>query len=116
MKDGADIAAVNLDAIPMDQRRFIDGSQRGEARLLTVAIGRGIYNPGWRWSAHAVPQTGKTSARHVGWILSGRMMVHTSDGLEMEVGPGDFFEVAPGHDAWVLGEEPCVALDFRGLN
>jgi Cupin domain len=58
------------------------------------------------------PCRGKESEEHIGYVISGRMAVRAKDGAEVEVGPGEAFIAAPGHDAWVLGEEPCVALDF----
>jgi len=93
-------------------RRFIDGSIRYSILLRSVSIGLGTYNPGWKWSLHAGAQTGKTAENHIGYIISGSMMVQDSTGSEMEVGPGEAFEVGPGGDAWVIGEEPCIALDF----
>ena len=98
---------------PDGSRLFLDGSRRYELTLGTVAIGRGVYLPGWRWSEHARPQTGGESAAHVGYVVSGRMTVRGSDGVDVEIGPGTAFEAAPDHDAWVVGDGPCVALDFR---
>jgi hypothetical protein len=60
-------------------------------------------------------KTGKTSMGHVGYVLSGRMAVRGAQGKEITVGPGEAFEVGPGHDAWVVGDAPCVALDFEHL-
>ena len=94
-------------------RTFLDGSTRSVVILETVAIGRGEYRPGWQWSAHAGAQTGKPSAAHIGYVVSGRMTIRTAGGGEVTVGPGEAFEVGPGHDAWVAGDEPCVALDFE---
>lgn len=91
---------------------FLDGSERGVVRLRDVAIGRGVYQPGWRWSQDAQPLSGKESEEHIGYVISGRMAVRAKDGTEVEVGPGDAFVAAPGSDAWVVGKEPCVALDF----
>jgi len=96
-----------------NSRTFLDGSTRSVVILQTVAIGRGEYRPGWRWSEHAGIQTGKPSAAHVGYILSGRMTIRTACGTEVTAGPGEAFEVGPGHDAWVAGDEPCIALDFE---
>lgn len=93
-------------------RRFLDGSTRAHILLRSAVIGLGSYHAGWKWSLHAGPQTGKLSKNHVGYILSGRMMVQDSTGIEKEIGPGDAFEVGPGSDAWVIGEESCIALDF----
>jgi quercetin dioxygenase-like cupin family protein len=91
---------------------FLDESERVAVELGDMAIGRGVYQPGWRWSEHARPLSGKDSAEHFGYVISGRMHVQASDGTEAEIEPGDAFLVAPGHDAWVVGDEPCVALDF----
>ena len=95
-----------------DVRKFIDGSMRSSVLLGSCAIGLGTYKPGWKWSEHAGAQTGKPSENHIGYVISGIMVIKDSSGIEMEVGPGEAFEVGPGHDAWVVGDEPCVALDF----
>ncbi len=97
---------------PDQSRVFQDGSHRRTVLLKTAEIGLGTYQPGWQWSIHAGSQTGKKSENHVGYIISGYMMIQGSDGSEKKVGPGDGFEVLPGHDAWVVGKEPCIALDF----
>jgi len=91
---------------------FLDESERSAVRFERVAIGRGIYRPGWRWSEHVQPLAGKEADEHIGYVISGRMGVRTKDGAEVEVGPGDAFVVSAGADAWVVGDEPCVALDF----
>lgn len=93
--------------------KFLDGSTRSVAELPSMYIGKGIYKPGWRWSEHVRPQTGKESMRHIGYIISGKMMGKGPDGTEWVVKPGEAFEVGPGHDGWVIGDEPCVALDFE---
>ena len=91
---------------------FLDQSDRAAVHLGRVAIGRGTYQPGWRWSQHVQPLTGNESQEHVGYVVSGRLRVRARDGTEVEIGPGEAFSAAPGHDAWVVGDEPCVALDF----
>lgn len=93
-------------------RTFIDGSTRSHAALRTAAIGLGTYKPGWRWSLHAGPQLGKPSENHIGYVVSGHMMVKDPTGNEAEVGPGEAFEMSAGSDAWVIGDESCIALDF----
>jgi quercetin dioxygenase-like cupin family protein len=82
-----------------------------------VTVGRGEFQPGWRWSEHVKPIAGTESceAAHTGYVLSGRMHVVTDDGAEGEAGPGDAFVIAPGHDAWIVGDEPFVFLDFSGM-
>ena len=93
-------------------RAFIDGSVRSSILLRSASIGLGSYQPGWKWSLHAGLQTGKNSDNHIGYIISGKMMIQEATGTETEVGPGEAFEAGPGHDAWVIGEVPCIALDF----
>jgi len=109
-----DVVSKNLDSQELCWVA-LDGSRRTAVKLRTVFIGRGTYLPGWRWSEHEGKTTGKTSESHIGYIVSGKMIVKGADGLEVAVRPGDAFEVRPGHDAWVVGDEPCVALDFGVL-
>jgi uncharacterized cupin superfamily protein len=113
--DMKDIAAMNLDE-PANQRTFVDGSKRTVVIFESVAVGRGGYLPGWKWSEHAGTQTGKSSEGHVGYVIQGQMVIQGADGTEVLVGPGDAFEAQPGHDAWVVGDEPCIALDFEHLD
>jgi hypothetical protein len=101
---------------PTNERTFLDGSKRSVAIVGSAAIGRGEYLPGWKWSVHAGPQTGKSSSKHIGYIISGKMMIRGADGQEKTVGPGAAFEAEPGHDAWVVGDELCIALDFEIIN
>ncbi|MFE5712048.1 cupin domain-containing protein [Streptomyces sp. NPDC056501] len=101
-----------------ETRPFVDG--KGRLDLVNGdrgAVGRAVFEPGWRWSQHVKPIAGTDScqATHVGYIVSGRMKVVMNDGETVEFGAGDFMEVQPGHDAWVLGDEPCVALDWVGF-
>lgn len=75
---------------------------------------RGVFEPGWRWSNDIAPIAGTKSCqtRHLGYVISGRMQVRMDDGSESTVEAGDLFDLAPGHDAWVLGDEPCVMVDY----
>jgi quercetin dioxygenase-like cupin family protein len=81
------------------------------------AVGRAVFEPGWQWSKHVRPiaQTDSCQAPHLGYCVSGRMHVVMDDGQEMEVSPGDYFEISPGHDAWIVGDEPCVVIDWQGF-
>ncbi len=83
--------------------------------LESAAIGIGEYLPGWKWSEHAGPQTVRPSEAQIGYIIKGRIAVQDPDGREVLIGPGDAFEARPGHDAWVVGDEPCIVLDFRHI-
>ncbi len=96
-------------------RTFLDGSSRAVEILSTAYVGLGTYKPGWKWSKHAGAQTGNPSERHIGYVISGSFVVKGPDGKEAIVGPGQAFELSPGHDAWVYGDSPCVALDFGCL-
>ena len=58
------------------------------------------------------PQVGRASENHIGYVISDRMMVKDLSGYEEEIGPGFAFEIELGSDAWVIGNEPCIALDF----
>jgi quercetin dioxygenase-like cupin family protein len=71
---------------------------------------------GWRWSEHVKPEAGTQScqAPHLICLLAGRVHVVMDDGTEADISPGDVVAVPPGHDAWVVGNEPCVSLDFQG--
>jgi hypothetical protein len=89
----------------------------GKADVVNVGgrtIGRGTFEPGWRWSENVKPIAGTDSCQvsHLGYVVSGRMGVRMDDGSEGEVGPGAVVAIPPGHDAWVVGDEACVLLDF----
>jgi len=92
--------------------QLLDGSFRSSETLRNASIGLGTYEPGWKWSIHAGAQTGKPSENHIGYVLSGYFRVRSAAGEELVVGPGEAFELSAGSDAWVEGQEPCVALDF----
>ena len=79
-----------------------------------IAFDRATFEPGWRWSEHdASAGEGRLcSERHLGYLVSGRMRFRMQDGGEVEAAAGDLYLIPPGHDAWVVGEEPCVALDL----
>lgn len=81
-------------------------------------LGRARYEPGWKWSEHVGPTVGTKSCEieHVGLVLSGRAAIRMDDGTEVVVGPGDLFMVPPGHDSWVVGEEPYVSIHLQGAD
>jgi mannose-6-phosphate isomerase-like protein (cupin superfamily) len=81
-----------------------------------MTVGRASYAPGWRWSEHVGPSVGEKSCQieHVCMVVSGRAMIAMDDGTKVEVKPGDVFYVPPGHDSWVVGDEPYVSLHFLG--
>lgn len=96
--------------------KIVVGNPAKSGNVREFIVGLGTYQPGWKWSSHVGVQTGKTSENHIGYIISGRMMVQDSGGAETEVGPGEAFEIGSGHDAWAIGETPCIALDFSPID
>ena len=100
-----------------DIRPFVGGT--GELAMLDLdgaAVGKATFRPGWRWSEHVKPIAGTDSclAPHAGYVLSGHMTVRMDDGTESNLEPGQVVVIAPGHDAWVVGQEDCVMLDWQG--
>jgi hypothetical protein len=81
-----------------------------------TVVGRSTFEPGWRWSECVKPIAGTDScqATHLGYMISGRMHVVMNDGTEIELVSGDATVIPPGHDAWIVGDETCVFLDFMG--
>jgi hypothetical protein len=103
---------ASMDA-PHEKRAF---KAHGHVDVITLGdftVGRGVFEPGWRWSEDVRPIAGTDScqARHTGICLSGSMTVKSDDGSEETYGPGDVFVMEPGHDAWTVGSEACVLID-----
>jgi len=84
-------------------------------KLGELAVAKSTFNPGWKWSESVKPmaKTDSCQMHHVGFQISGRLRVKSDDGSEVEYGPGDVYDIHPGHDAWVLGNAPVVMVDFR---
>jgi hypothetical protein len=80
----------------------------------SVTLGRARFEPGWRWSNDVKPiaETESCTVHHTGYGISGRLHVAMNDGSEFEIGPGDAHDIQPGHDAWVVGDEPYIGVDF----
>lgn len=87
------------------------------ADLGEVVIGRSTLEPGWSWEKCVKPlvKTDSCQVPHIGYMISGRMKVVMDDGTEEEYGPGDARKISPGHNAWVVGNEPVVNIDFIGI-
>jgi uncharacterized cupin superfamily protein len=98
-----------------DETRTPDKTQVNVVALGDMKAGRFTMQPGWRWSECVKPVAGTEScqARHVGAVVSGTMHVVHDDGAEAEIGPGDAYVLEPGHDAWVVGDEPFVGFEFE---
>jgi hypothetical protein len=106
----------NLDNNPDDVRKFTNGKVE-LANLGDVTIGRITLDPGWKWSNDVKPIVNTSSCQlpHTQYVISGRLRVRMDGGTEQECGPGEALYVPPGHDAWVVGNEPFVAVDFTGM-
>ncbi len=94
---------------------------KGKVELVNlegVTFGRATFEPGWKWSECVKPivKTESCQQLHTGYHISGRLHVRMDDGTEEEFGPGDFGVVQPGHNAWVVGNEPMVTIDITGMS
>jgi hypothetical protein len=101
---------------PEETRKF----PKGQVEVVTigdVTFGRGTFLPGWKWSESVKPiaKTDSCQAPHTQFHISGRLHVKMDDGTEMEYGPGDVGVIPPGHDAWVVGNDPVIVVDFTGF-
>lgn len=113
----ADLIRQSLDS-PEEVRAFPENKGRLDlVNMNATPVGRATFEPGWQWSTNIKPiaKTESCQAAHLAYFISGRMKVVMDDGREMEFGPGDFMNCPPGHDAWVLGDEPCVLIDWQGF-
>jgi quercetin dioxygenase-like cupin family protein len=110
----------------LEKKRFDSADEvrpfagNGHVDILNIGdgvVGMATFEPGWRWSEHVKPIAGTEScqAAHLGYVISGRQNVVMDDGSELEFGPGDVVAIPPGHDAWVVGDAPCVVVDFAGM-
>ena len=93
----------------------------GKAEILAVGesqIGRLILQPGWRWSTDVKPiaQTSSCEAPHFQYHISGKLAIRMDDGTEFVAVPGDVTSLPKGHDAWVVGDEPVVVVDWYGAS
>jgi quercetin dioxygenase-like cupin family protein len=77
-------------------------------------IGRAVFEPEWSWEKCVIAKTTSCQAPYTQYMISKRLKVMMDDGSEEKFGPGDTAIVPPGHNAWVVGNEPCVAIDFAG--
>jgi len=99
-----------------DEVRQVEKARIELVELGELAVGRALFEPGWRWSEHVKPIVGTESCQvhHLGYVVSGHLHVEMIDGAVLEVTGGDAFEIPPGHDAWVVGDEPWISIDWAG--
>ena len=98
---------------PDETRTF----SKGKFELVHIGgmvIGRATYAPGWRWSVDVGAGQSHCMVEHVGLVVAGKAVAAMRDGRIVEMKAGDLFYIAPGHDSWVVGEEPYVSLHFMG--
>jgi len=101
---------------PDDVRTF----PKGRVELVNIGgatIGRAVFEPGWRWATSVQPiaKTKSCEAPHFQYHVSGVLRVKMDDGTELDCRPGDVSLLPSGHDAWVIGDEPAVVVDFQGM-
>jgi hypothetical protein len=101
---------------PEETRSFPNGKLE-IVKVGEYTFGRATFQPGWKWSESVKPiaKTDSCQAPHTQYHISGRLHVRMDDGTEKEYGPGDVGIIPPGHDAWVVGNEPVVAIDITGM-
>jgi hypothetical protein len=98
-----------------DEVRTFDKGRVDIVNLGSQKVGRSVFQPGWRWSECVKPIVGGDSCQvhHVGYIASGTIHIVMNDGNEFDGGPGEVYEIQPGHDAWVVGDDEFVGLEFQ---
>jgi hypothetical protein len=114
--EGAAVASVESKSLDTpDETRTPDKTMVSVVHLGQATVARLQVEPGWRWSECIKPVVGGEScqAAHLGYLVSGRLHIAATDGAELDLGPGDAYRLEPGHDAWVVGDEPVVVLEFE---
>ena len=117
MEAPAHMQSKNLES-PDEVRSFEKGRMDVVNLGEDVVAGRAVFETGWRWSelVKSVECIVSCQVQHVGFVISGRLVVRMDDGSEQEIGPGDAVAIPPGHDAWTVGDEACTMLDFSGAD
>ena len=110
----------NFEVKSLNSPEEVRDFDKGKVELVNVGgvmIGRAVLQPGWKWSESVKPLAGTKSceAPHFQYHISGTMRVRMDDGTENEIKAGDVSLLGKGHDAWVVGEEPVVVVDFQGM-
>lgn len=99
-----------------DEIRPIEKGRLERTSVGGLTLGRAAYEPGWKWSDHVGREMGQEwcEVEHVVLVVRGRMVVAMRDGEKVEIGPDDLCYIPPGHDSWVVGDEPYVSLHLVG--
>lgn len=111
--------------LPLEKRNFAEPDETrlfnlGKIELVTiggVTFGRATFLPGWRWTTCIGPvaKTENCEVSHLSFQISGHLHISMNDGAEADLGPGDLVSIPPGHDAWVVGDEPVVVVDIPSM-
>ncbi len=101
---------------PDEVREFPNGRLE-LVKIGGATIGRATFQPGWKWSTSLQPlvKTKSCEAPHFQYHVAGVIKVVMDDGSEFECKPGDVSLLPSGHDAWVVGDQPAVVVDFQGM-
>jgi hypothetical protein len=101
---------------PDEVRQFTHGEVK-VVKIGGATVGHAVLQPGWRWSTCVKPiaKTKSCEAPHFQYHVSGVLCIRMDDGTEVDCKPGDISLIPPGHDAWVVGNEPVVVVDFQGM-
>jgi hypothetical protein len=102
----------------LDAPEEVRTPEKTEVNVVKVGgteVGRFTFEPGWKWSECIKPVVGTDSCQleHLGYALSGRIRIANEDGSESDIAAGEAYLIAPGHDAWVVGDEPFVGVEFK---
>jgi ethanolamine utilization protein EutQ (cupin superfamily) len=97
-----------------DERREISKGYADLVHVGELTVGRGVLEPGWRWANDIRPVAGTASCEfdHTGVVISGTLHIEMDDGTTMDLTGGDVYRIPPGHDAWVVGDEPVRSIDW----
>jgi hypothetical protein len=108
------MGAANKDLGSPDRSTTFEHGRAEVVSLGEFTISRFTLEPGWRWSTSVKPiaKTDSCQVHHVGYLLSGRLHVATEDGGETEIAAGDAYEILPGHDGWVVGDQVVTSIEF----
>jgi hypothetical protein len=120
MKGGKAMSAAKFELKSVNSPEEVRKFDKGKVELVKIAgatIGRATFEPGWKWSTCVKPiaKTDSCQAAHFGYQLSGTMTTRMNSGPEKTSKAGDVVNIPPGHDAWVVGNEPVVFVDFQGM-
>jgi len=118
-KKGKEVAGVSAMKVNINDPDETKATPKAKLQLVTLGgftLGLRALEPGWRWSESMKPfaKTETCETRHIGYMLSGRLGFAMNDGAKIEVGPGEAFDVHPGHDTWTIGLVSAVFLDLIG--